>query len=94
MPISIESITRYLVKALPGAQALQPCGQALVPAARRRNRSIRGRLPLLTFYITIDPAGHDYLRRTCTENDYLAIGDVTALPGRLSKVYRTLRSTL
>ncbi|MGO9932716.1 MAG: nitric oxide reductase activation protein NorD [Steroidobacteraceae bacterium] len=42
------------------------------------------------FCITIDPAGHDYLRRMCAESRYLVIDDVTALPRELSKVYRTL----
>ena len=43
-----------------------------------------------TFCITIDPAGHDYLRRMCPEQHYLVIDDVTALPGELAKVYRAL----
>ncbi|HEY2677896.1 MAG TPA: VWA domain-containing protein [Steroidobacteraceae bacterium] len=42
------------------------------------------------FCVTIDPAGHDYLRRMCRESRYLVIDDVTALPRELSKVYRTL----
>lgn len=45
---------------------------------------------ILSFCITIDPAGHDYLRRMCPENSYLVIDDVAALPDQLSKVYRTL----
>ncbi len=42
------------------------------------------------FCVTIDPAGHDYLRRMCRESRYLVIDDVTALPRELSKIYRTL----
>jgi nitric oxide reductase NorD protein len=42
------------------------------------------------FCVTIDPAGHDYLRRMCKETRYLVIDDVTALPQELSKIYRTL----
>ncbi len=43
-----------------------------------------------TFCITIDPAGHDYLRRMCSENRYLVIDDVRSLPDELTKVYRAL----
>ena len=46
-----------------------------------------------TFCITIDPAGHDYLRRMCGEDRYLVIDDVTALPEELVKVYRALTSS-
>ena len=42
------------------------------------------------FCVTIDPAGHDYLRRMCRETRYLVIDDVTALPRELTKLYRTL----
>jgi nitric oxide reductase NorD protein len=42
------------------------------------------------FCVTIDPAGHDYLRRMCKETRYLVIDDVTALPHELTKIYRTL----
>ena len=48
------------------------------------------RAGIATFCITIDPAGHDYLRRMCAEHRYLVIADVTALPAELTKVYRTL----
>jgi nitric oxide reductase activation protein len=47
---------------------------------------------VVTFCMTIDPAGHDYLRRMCPESRYLVIDDVTALPDELVKVYRTLTS--
>jgi nitric oxide reductase NorD protein len=42
------------------------------------------------FCITIDPAGHDYLRRMCSETRYLVIDDVSSLPRELTKVYRAL----
>jgi nitric oxide reductase NorD protein len=42
------------------------------------------------FCVTIDPAGHDYLRRMCRQSRYLVIDDVTSLPRELSKIYRTL----
>ena len=48
------------------------------------------RAGISTFCITIDPAGHDYLRRMCEEHRYLVIDDVTALPAELTKVYRAL----
>ena len=48
------------------------------------------RAGISTFCITIDPAGHDYLRRMCPEQRYLVIDDVLALPGELAKVYRAL----
>ncbi|MFT3804236.1 MAG: VWA domain-containing protein [Burkholderiaceae bacterium] len=43
-----------------------------------------------TFCVTVDPAGHDYLRRMCPRDRYLVIDDVDALPGELTKVYRAL----
>ncbi len=45
---------------------------------------------VLTFCITIDPAGHDYLRRMCPDERYLVIDEVAALPRELTKVYRAL----
>jgi nitric oxide reductase NorD protein len=50
------------------------------------------RAGIVDFCVTIDPAGHDYLRRMCAQSRYLIIDDVTALPRELSKVYRTLTS--
>ena len=40
--------------------------------------------------MTIDPAGHDYLRRMCAPGRYLVIDEVAALPGELAKIYRAL----
>jgi nitric oxide reductase activation protein len=48
------------------------------------------RAGVIAFCVTIDPAGHDYLRRMCAESHYLVIDDVMALPRELTKVYRTL----
>lgn len=48
------------------------------------------RVGVLTFCITVDPAGHDYLREMCAEERYLVIDDVNALPGELTKMYRSL----
>ncbi len=60
----------------PGEQA-----QALAEAERQG---------ITTFCITIDPAGHDYLRRMCPEQRYLVVDDVHQLPAELDKVYRAL----
>jgi hypothetical protein len=48
------------------------------------------RAGVLTFCITVDPAGHDYLREMCPDARYLVIDDVNALPGELTKLYRSL----
>jgi nitric oxide reductase NorD protein len=39
------------------------------------------------FCITVDRAGHDYLREMCEADRYLVIDDVAALPRELPKVY-------
>jgi hypothetical protein len=43
-----------------------------------------------TFCLSIDPAGHDYLRRMCPPRRYLVIKDLAALPGELAKVYQAM----
>jgi len=43
-----------------------------------------------TFCITIDPAGHDYLRQMCAPDRYLVIDDVESLPEELARVYLRL----
>lgn len=43
-----------------------------------------------TFLVTIDPTGHDYLRRMCREERYMVIDEVADLPEALTKVYRAL----
>lgn len=42
------------------------------------------------FCISVDPGGHDYLRRLCPANRYLVIDEVNQLPIELVKVYRGL----
>jgi len=42
------------------------------------------------FCVTIDPAGHDYLRTMCPDDRYLVIDDVAALPDELAKLYLSL----
>ncbi len=48
------------------------------------------RLGIVTFCITVDPAGHDYLGVMCPGDRYAVIDDVTALPEELPKLYRAL----
>ena len=48
------------------------------------------RAGISTFCITVDPAGHDYLREMCPERRYLVIDEIAALPSQLPKVYRGL----
>jgi nitric oxide reductase NorD protein len=55
--------------------------QALREAERAR---------IQTFCVTIDRAGHDYLRKMCPEGRYLIIDEVESLPAELGKVYRHL----
>jgi hypothetical protein len=43
-----------------------------------------------TFCVTIDRAGHDYLREMCSEGRYLIIDEVESPPAELGKVYRRL----
>ncbi|HVO07138.1 MAG TPA: hypothetical protein VMT83_10170, partial [Burkholderiaceae bacterium] len=50
-------------------------------------------LGLQTFCLSIDPAGHDYLRRMCPPRRYMVIKDLAALPNELVKVYRAMTRT-
>ncbi len=43
-----------------------------------------------TFCVTIDPAGHDYLRLMFPDNRYLVIDEVESLPTELAKLYLNL----
>ncbi|MBI4765484.1 MAG: VWA domain-containing protein [Deltaproteobacteria bacterium] len=43
-----------------------------------------------SFCLTVDLAGNDYLRKICTESEYLVIEEVTDLPRVLPKIYRRL----
>lgn len=61
--------------------ALQDTRTALDEAARKN---------INTFCITIDCAGHDYLRKMCHPSRYLVIEETTALPRELPKIYRRL----
>ena len=42
------------------------------------------------FCLTVDKAGHDYLKTMCQDMGYEILDDVTALPSRLPMLYRKL----
>ena len=46
------------------------------------------RAGVLTFCLTVDKAGHDYLREMCEDARYLVLEDVASLPTELPKVYQ------
>ena len=50
--------------------------------ARRQN--------ITPFALTVDKAGHDYLRSMCQDMGYEVLDDITALPERLPMLYRKL----
>ena len=54
-------------------------------AAALREADAAGIMP---FCVTVDRAGHDYLREMCDASRYLVIEDIAALPRELPKVYR------
>jgi nitric oxide reductase NorD protein len=43
---------------------------------------------ILPFCLTVDKAGHDYLREMCEPSRYLVIEDIASLPSELPKIYR------
>jgi nitric oxide reductase activation protein len=43
-----------------------------------------------TFCVTVDQAGHDYLRAMCPDQQYLVLDDMASLPKELPKIYRSL----
>ncbi len=43
---------------------------------------------VLTFCLTVDKAGHDYLREMCEPSRYMVLEDVASLPTELPKVYQ------
>ncbi len=54
-------------------------------AAAMREADVAGITP---FCITVDRAGHDYLREMCDAARYMVIDDIAALPRELPKIYR------
>jgi nitric oxide reductase NorD protein len=47
---------------------------------------------ILPFCISVDAAGHDYLRRMCLPRAYLVVNSVQDLPRELPKIYMRLRN--
>jgi hypothetical protein len=48
---------------------------------------------ILSFCLTVDKGGHDYLREMCAPSRYMVIEDITSLPAELPKIYqRYIRS--
>ena len=45
---------------------------------------------VLTYCLTVDPSGHDYLRSMCADSQYMVIQDLEQLPEEVSRVYRSL----
>jgi nitric oxide reductase activation protein len=45
------------------------------------------------FCITVDKAGHDYLRQMCEESRYMVLDDIASLPSELPKVYQRVVTT-
>ena len=45
---------------------------------------------VLTYCLTVDPSGHDYLRAMCADSQYMVIQDLAQLPEEVSRVYRSL----
>ena len=43
---------------------------------------------ILSFCITVDKGGHDYLREMCAPSRYMVIEDVLSLPSELPKIYQ------
>jgi len=43
-----------------------------------------------TFCITVDPAGHDYLRDMCPTSRYAVLEDVETLPEEMPRIYRAV----
>lgn len=54
-------------------------------AAALREAEAAGVIP---FCITVDKAGHDYLREMCDESRYMVIDEISALPRELPKIYQ------
>ncbi|MBM4404847.1 MAG: VWA domain-containing protein [Chloroflexi bacterium] len=50
--------------------------------ARRKN--------IVPFCLTVDRAGHDYLKTMCSDMGYEIVPDITSLPHRLPQLYRRL----
>jgi nitric oxide reductase NorD protein len=43
---------------------------------------------ILSFCLTVDKGGHDYLREMCAPSRYMVIDDILSLPAELPKIYQ------
>ena len=64
--------------------AVHDTHQALVEAKRKE---------ITPFCLTVDKAGHDYLKTMCGDLNYEVLDDIWALPERLPMLYRSLTMT-
>ena len=63
--------------------AVHDTHMALIEARRKQ---------IVPFCLTVDKAGHDYLKSMCGDMGYEVLGDIWALPERLPMLYRKLTS--
>jgi len=61
--------------------ALQDTRMAFIEAKKKN---------IMPFCLTVDMAGHDYLRRICDDINYEVVNDIESLPHRLPALYRKL----
>ena len=61
--------------------ALQDTRMAFIEAKRKN---------ILPFCLTVDTAGHDYLKRICHDINYEIVNDIESLPQRLPALYKKL----
>ena len=45
---------------------------------------------MVPFALTVDRAGHDYLKQMCQDMAYEVVADIESLPRRLPALYRRL----
>ena len=68
-----------------GGWPLRESAERFAEYARLVHDALAGVVP---FCITVDKAGHDYLRQMCDESRYMVIEDITELPRELPKIYQ------
>ena len=48
---------------------------------------------VISFCLTVDPSGHDYLKEMCPAKKYMVMQDISQLPTELSKIYQSLTTS-
>ena len=63
-------------------------------ACRTRRAALRDAVDagVAPYLLTIDPAGHEYLRRMLPDHSYVVIEDVDSLPRELATLYGSVAS--